>query len=224
MHICNDWDIVLKDVFDSDDFKNLIIKVNEEYKKDTCFPIKQEVFNAIKLTNYKDVKVVIVGQDPYHGEGEAHGLSFSVQEGVKLPPSLQNIFKELYTDLGIQNGKCGDLTPWAKEGVLLLNSVLTVIKDRAASHKELGWQLLTDHIIKLLNLKEEPVVFILWGNFAKSKKKYITNSKHLVIESAHPSPLSAYNGFFGSRPFSKANNFLKQNKIKEVNFTLPYHL
>ena len=169
------------------------------------------------------VKVVILGQDPYHGEGEAHGLSFSVQDGVKLPPSLQNIFKELYNDLGIKNGTTGDLTPWARQGVLLLNSVLTVIKDKAASHKELGWQLLTDHIIKLLNQKEEPVVFILWGNFARSKKKYITNNKHLIIESAHPSPLSAYNGFFGSKPFSKANNFLKENKIKEVDFTLLNH-
>ena len=222
--IGNDWDEVLSSVWNSEGFHKFMNNVKKEYEKNTCYPEFNNIFNALKLTSYKNVKIVIIGQDPYHGEGEAHGLSFSVQEGVKLPPSLQNIFKELYTDLGIQNGKCGDLTPWAKEGVLLLNSVLTVIKDRAASHKELGWQLLTDHIIKLLNLKEEPVVFILWGNFAKSKKKYITNSKHLVIESAHPSPLSAYNGFFGSRPFSKANNFLKQNKIKEVNFTLPYHL
>lgn len=220
--IGNDWDIVLDSVWKSEGFNKFMDNVKNEYKNNICFPKFENIFNALKMTPYKDVKVVIIGQDPYHGEGEAHGLSFSVQKGVKLPPSLQNIYKELYDDLGIVPSKCGDLTPWAKEGVLLLNSVLTVKKDMAASHKDLGWQLLTDHIIKLINLKEEPVVFILWGNFARSKKVFITNKKHLVIESAHPSPLSAYHGFFGSKPFSKTNNFLKENKIKEVNFTLPY--
>ena len=198
-------------------------KVKDEYKNHTCYPAYENIFNALKCTPYSNVKIVILGQDPYHGEGEAHGLSFSVQEGVKLPPSLQNIFKELYDDIGVKNGQSGDLTPWTKEGVLLLNSVLTVRKDMPASHKDLGWQLLTDHIIKLINLKKEPVVFILWGNFARSKKIFITNPKHLVIESTHPSPFSARNGFFGSKPFSKANNFLKKNNIKEVNFTLPNH-
>ena len=221
--IGNDWDIVLSNVWKSDGFKRFMSKVQDEYNKYTCYPEYNNIFNALKLTPFKDVKVVIIGQDPYHGEGEAHGLSFSVREGVKLPPSLQNIFKELYDDLGIEPSSCGDLTSWAKEGVLLLNSILTVRKDSPLSHKDLGWQLLTDHIIKLLNLKEEPVVFILWGNFARSKKTFITNKKHLIIESAHPSPLSARNGFFGSRPFSRTNNFLKQNKIKEVNFTLPHH-
>ncbi len=221
--IGNDWDIVLKSVWESPGFHKFMDKVKEEYKNYTCYPAYENIFNALKSTPYSKVKIVILGQDPYHGEGEAHGLSFSVQEGVKLPPSLQNIYKELYDDLGIKNGPSGDLTPWTKEGVLLLNSVLTVRKDSPASHKELGWQLLTDHIIKLINLKEEPVVFILWGNFARSKKVFITNPKHLIIESTHPSPFSARNGFFGSKPFSKANNFLKKNNIKEVNFTLPNH-
>lgn len=221
--IGNDWDIVLKSVWESPGFHKFMNKVKEEYKNYTCYPAYENIFNALKSTPYSKVKIVILGQDPYHGEGEAHGLSFSVQEGVKLPPSLQNIYKELYDDLGIKNGPSGDLTPWTKEGVLLLNSVLTVRKDMPASHKDLGWQLLTDHIIKLINLKKEPVVFILWGNFARSKKVFITNPKHLIIESTHPSPFSARNGFFGSKPFSKANNFLKKNNIKEVNFTLPNH-
>ena len=221
--IGNDWDIVLKNVWESEGFHKFMNKVKDEYKNHTCYPAYENIFNALKCTPYSNVKIVILGQDPYHGEGEAHGLSFSVQEGVKLPPSLQNIFKELYDDIGVKNGQSGDLTPWTKEGVLLLNSVLTVRKDMPASHKDLGWQLLTDHIIKLINLKKEPVVFILWGNFARSKKVFITNPKHLVIESTHPSPFSARNGFFGSKPFSKANNFLKNNNIKEVNFTLPKH-
>lgn len=220
MMIGNDWDIVLKNVFESDGFKKFLDVVKDKYKNSTCFPKYEDIFNALKLTPFKDVKVVILGQDPYHGVGEAHGLSFSVQEGIKLPPSLQNIYKELYDDLGIKIDGTGDLTPWAKEGVLLLNSVLTVEKDKPASHKDLGWELLTDHIIKLLNTKDTPVVFILWGNFARSKKVFITNPKHLVIESTHPSPFSARNGFFGSRPFSRTNNFLKKNGMKEINFKI----
>ena len=219
--IGNDWDYVLKSVWDSPGFNKFMDKVKEEYKNNICYPKYECIFNSLKLTPYNKIKIVIIGQDPYHGEGEAHGLSFSVQKGIKLPPSLQNIFKELNDDLGIKNGSCGDLTPWAKEGVLLLNSILSVKKDSPLSHKDLGWQLLTDHIIKLINLKKEPVVFILWGSFARSKKAFITNPKHLIIESTHPSPFSAYNGFFGSKPFSKANNYLKKNGIKEVNFKLP---
>ena len=219
--IGNDWDNVLSSVWNSTGFHKFMKKVESEYKNYTCYPEYKNIFNALKLTQYKDIKIVIIGQDPYHGEGEAHGLSFSVRRGIKLPPSLQNIFKELHDDLKIDMPTCGDLTPWAENGVLLLNSILSVRKDSPLSHKDLGWQLLTDHIIKLINLKNEPVVFILWGSFARSKKKFITNKKHFVIESVHPSPLSAYNGFFGSRPFSKANNFLKQNKIKEVDFRLP---
>ena len=219
--IGNDWDEVLKPVWQSDGFHRFMDKVNKEYEYYTCYPEHDYIFNALKLTPNKNVKVVILGQDPYHGEGEAHGLSFSVRQGIKMPPSLQNIYKELKDDLGIDNHNITDLTPWAKEGVLLLNSILSVRKDSPLSHSNLGWQLLTDHIIKLLNLREEPLVFILWGNYARSKKVFTTNKRHLVIESAHPSPLSASRGFFGSKPFSKTNEFLKKNKIKEVNFKLP---
>lgn len=218
--IHNDWDEKLKVVWESEGFKKFLNVVNDEYAKKTIYPPKNYIFNALKLTPYKDVKVVIMGQDPYHGEGEAHGLSFSVQKGIKVPPSLQNIYKELYADLGISPKNDGDLTNWAKEGVLLLNAVLTVVKDTPASHRKLGWERLTDYIIKVLNEKEEPVVFILWGNFAKEKAKYITNPKHLVIESAHPSPFSARYGFFGSKPFSRANSFLEANGLKEINWDL----
>ena len=218
--IGNDWDEKLKLVWESDGFKNFINIVNNEYKTKTIYPPKNYVFNALKLTSYSNTKVVIVGQDPYHGEGEAHGLSFSVQEGIKIPPSLQNIYKELNDDLGIPIANTGDLTKWAKEGVLLLNAVLTVEKDKPASHRNLGWERLTDYIIKVLNQKEEPVVFILWGNFAKEKASLITNPKHLIITSPHPSPFSARYGFFGSKPFSKTNNFLKEHGIKEIDWNI----
>ena len=218
--IGNDWDIKLKVVWDSPNFNNFYNNILKLYDKEEIYPPKDYIFNALKLTSYKNTKVVIMGQDPYHGEGEAHGLSFSVQKGIKLPPSLKNIYKELYNDLGIESNEYGDLTKWAKEGVLLLNSVLTVKKDSPASHKNVGWEPLTDYIIKVLNAKEEPVVFILWGNFAKSKKVFITNPKHLIIESAHPSPFSANYGFFGSKPFSKTNIFLEKNNIQPIDWTL----
>lgn len=215
--IGNNWDNVLGNIFKSEYFKNLMDKVDEEYNTKTIYPKKEDLFRALINTNYNDVKVVIVGQDPYHGEGEAMGLSFSVNDGIKLPPSLKNIYKELFEDLGVTR-LSGDLTNWTKEGVLLLNSTLTVIKDNPASHAKIGWDKFTDEIIRKVNEKDEPVVFILWGNFAKGKKVLITNPKHLVIESAHPSPFSARNGFFGSRPFSKTNEFLKKNNIKEINW------
>ncbi|MBE6156695.1 MAG: uracil-DNA glycosylase [Firmicutes bacterium] len=218
--IGNDWDNVLKVIEESAGFKKFLNIINEKYANSIVFPPKNYVFNALKLTSFKDTKVVIVGQDPYHGIGEAHGLSFSVQKGIKIPPSLQNIYKELDSDLGIKPNVDGDLTKWAKEGVLLLNAVLTVEKDKPASHRNLGWELLTDYIIKALNKKEEAIVFILWGNFAKDKKKYITNPNHLVITSPHPSPFSARNGFFGSKPFSKTNEFLVKNKIKPIDWKL----
>ena len=192
----------------------------DEYDKKTIYPPKDYIFNALKLTSYKDTKVVIVGQDPYHGEHQAHGLSFSVQKGVKLPPSLQNIYKELESDLGIPPRTDGDLTGWAKQGVLMLNAVLTVEKDKAASHRNLGWEPMTDYIIKLLNKKDEPVVFILWGNFAKEKAKLITNPNHYIIISPHPSPFSAYSGFFGSKPFSKTNDFLISKKMQPIDWSL----
>ena len=218
--IGNDWDEVLKVIWNSDGFNKFYNMIMKEYDKKTIYPPKEYLFNALKLTSYKDTKVVIVGQDPYHGEHQAHGLSFSVQKGVKLPPSLQNIFKELESDLGIKPSLDGDLTNWAKQGVLLLNAVLTVEKDKAASHRNLGWELFTDYIIKTLNKKDEPVVFILWGNFAKEKAKLITNPKHYVIMSPHPSPFSAYTGFFGSKPFSKTNEFLLKNNLKPIDWKL----
>ncbi len=218
--IGNDWDEILKPIWKSPGFHNFMNIVKEKYKENTCFPEYNNIFNALKLTPYSKVKVVILGQDPYHGVGEAHGLSFSVQDGIKKPPSLKNIFKELHDDLGFDEPESGNLEKWAKEGVLLLNSVLTVEKDKAASHKDLGWNLFTDHIIKLLNQKETPIVFILWGNFARSKKVFITNEKHLVIESVHPSPFSVYNGFFGSKPFSKTNDFLIKTGQTPIDWNL----
>jgi len=218
IEIGNSWDEKLKVVWESEGFKKFYKIVEEEYQNKTIFPPKDHVFEALKLTSYKNTRVVIVCQDPYHGEGEAHGLSFSVQKGVKVPPSLQNIYKELYDDLGIPPKSDGDLTNWAKSGVLLLNAVLTVVKDTPASHRKLGWERLTDYIIKILNEKDEPVVFILWGNFAKEKAKYITNPHHLIITSPHPSPFSANSGFFGSKPFSKTNEFLKLNGLKEIDW------
>lgn len=217
--IGNDWDELLKVVWNSPGFNNFYHKILHEYDIKTIYPPKDYIFNALKLTSYKDTRVVIVGQDPYHGEHQAHGLSFSVQKGVKVPPSLHNIYKELYDDLGVPIRNDGDLTGWAKQGVLLLNAVLTVEKDKAASHRNWGWELLTDYIIKVLNMKEEPVVFILWGNFAKEKAKLITNPHHYIITSPHPSPFSAYSGFFGSKPFSKTNDYLVKNNLKSIDWS-----
>lgn len=217
--IGNDWDEVLQVIWNSNGFKHFYNKIMEEYNIKTIYPPKDYIFNALKLTSYKDAKVVIVGQDPYHEEHQAHGLSFSVQKGVKLPPSLQNIYKELENDLNIKRGIDGDLTGWAKQGVLLLNAVLTVEKGHAGSHRNIGWELLTDYIIKVLNKKDTSVVFILWGNFAKEKAKLITNPKHFIIISPHPSPFSAYSGFFGSKPFSKTNNYLIKNNLEPIDWS-----
>ena len=218
--IGNSWDEKLSLIWNSEGFKKFYSSVLSLYNKKDIFPEQNYIFNALKLTPYENVKVVIMGQDPYHGVGEAHGLSFSVRDGIKTPPSLRNIYQELYNDLGIKPAFSGNLTKWAKEGVLLLNAVLTVEKDRPASHKDLGWERLTDYIIKVLNNKEEPIVFILWGNFARQKKALITNKKHYIVESTHPSPFSANNGFFGSKPFSKTNAFLIKNNIKPINWNL----
>lgn len=215
----NDWDNILAEEYNKDYFKKIVVFINKVYKDKEIYPPKKDILRALKLTPYQEVKVVILGQDPYHGLNEANGLCFSVNEGVKLPPSLKNIYKELYDDLYISINK-GNLEKWAKEGVLLLNTVLTVEKDKPASHKNIGWELFTDAIIKKINEKKEPVVFILWGNFAKSKKSLITNPHHLVIESSHPSPFSCNYGFFGSHPFSRTNNFLKKNNIKEIDWDI----
>lgn len=213
--IKNNWDNILQKEYEKEYFTNLVKFVNNEYTKKTIFPVKKDIFKALTLTDYENVKVVILGQDPYHGVGEAQGLAFSVPTNIKMPPSLRNIFKELYDDIGIIR-KNSDLSDWASNGVLLLNTVLTVEKDKAFSHQGHGWELFTDEIIKKLNDSSKPIVFILWGSPARSKKNLITNKKHLVIESAHPSPLSASRGFFGSRPFSKTNEFLKNNNIEEI--------
>lgn len=211
------WDEVLKDEFKKDNFRKLGIFVKSEYKNKICFPQYKDIFNALRYTDYDEVKVVILGQDPYHGDGEAHGLSFSVHDNIKRPPSLANIFKELESDLGIKKEN-NDLTGWAKQGVLLLNSIMSVVKDTPLSHKEKGWEIFTDNIIKKLNERETPIVFILWGGYARSKKQLITNKNHYIVESVHPSPLSAYHGFFGSRPFSKTNNFLVSHNIKPIDW------
>ena len=218
--ITEKWDKILEEEYKKEYFIKLLKTLQIEYSTKTIFPPKHDVFRAMRLTDYDNIKVVILGQDPYHGEGEAEGLSFSVRDGIRKPPSLKNIFKELEDDLGYKEPQSGSLVKWAKEGVLLLNSLLTVEKDKPLSHKTLGWERFTDEVIKKINEKETPVVFILWGAYARSKKTYITNKKHYIIESTHPSPFSARNGFFGSKPFSKTNNFLISKKISPVNFKL----
>lgn len=216
----NDWDLILKDELKKEYFKNIESFLDKEYKEKNIFPPRNEIFKAFELSSYMDTKVVILGQDPYYNYGQAQGLSFSVNKGVKLPPSLRNIYKEMEADLGLKPSLNGSLVSWAEQGVLLLNASLTVEEKKPNSHRSIGWQIFTDKIISLLNDREKPIVFILWGNFARSKKALITNSRHLILESAHPSPLSASNGFFGSRPFSKTNEFLKRNNLKEINWEI----
>lgn len=216
--IGNNWDNLLKDEYQKQYFIDLMNFIKKEYKEKTIYPRQNEVFNAFKYTDYENTRVVILGQDPYHGPNQAEGLSFSVSNQVLKPPSLKNIFKELESDLGIPFPEHNSLKPWAKEGVLLLNAVLTVEEHTPTSHKDHGWEIFTDDVIKILNNKKMPVVFILWGNYARSKKNLITNPIHYVIESAHPSPFSAYNGFFGSKPFSKTNKFLKEHGLKEIDW------
>lgn len=218
--ITKKWDEILESEYKQDYFVNMLKHLQLEYRDKTIFPPKKDVFKALRLTDYDNVKIVIIGQDPYHGTGEAEGLSFSVQDGIRKPPSLKNIFKELKDDLGYDEPESGSLIKWAQEGVLLLNAILTVEKDKPLSHKDLEWERFTDEIIKKINEKDTPVVFILWGTYARSKKRLITNKKHYIIESAHPSPFSARYGFFGSKPFSRANNFLISKKISPVNFKL----
>ncbi len=205
----NDWQEIIKDEFETDYYKSLRSFLIEEYKTKVIYPNMHDIFNALHYTPYKDVKILLLGQDPYHGENQAHGLSFSVLHGVKTPPSLRNMYKELSTDLGCYIPNNGYLKKWADQGVMLLNTALTVQADNANSHQGKGWEIFTDKIISLLNDREDPVVFILWGNNARAKTKLITNKRHHIIQSAHPSPLSASRGFFGSKPFSKSNEFLK---------------
>lgn len=217
----NDWADLLQMELKEPYYMKLRDFLIGEYKTGTVFPSMYDIFNALHYTSYHDTKVVILGQDPYHGPRQAHGLSFSVQPGVEAPPSLVNIFKELQGDLGCATPNNGCLKPWAEQGVLLLNTVLTVRERQANSHQGLGWEQLTDKVITLLNEREDPLVFILWGSPAKKKKVMIKNPKHLVIESVHPSPLSAHRGFFGSKPFSKVNAFLIQNGKNPIDWQLP---
>ena len=218
--IGNNWDTILKEEFEKEYFKELMKFVSQEYKNKTIYPKQSDVFNAFRYTDFDNVKVVILGQDPYHGPNQAEGLSFSVSNDVLKPPSLKNIFKELESDLKIPFPEHNSLKPWAKEGVLLLNAVLTVEEHNPTSHKNHGWETFTDDIIKIINNKKTPVAFILWGSYARNKKSLITNPIHYVIESPHPSPFSAYSGFFGSKPFSKTNNFLKSKGLKEINWRI----
>ena len=215
------WDEVLKDVFESENYKKIREFLKKEYFTRTIYPPMNDLYNCFRLTPYDKIKCVILGQDPYHNEGQAHGLCFSVKKGVEPPPSLKNIYKEIKDDLGItEPPEFGDLTSWAKEGVLLLNTVLTVRAGAANSHKDCGWQQFTDEVIKKVSDREEPMVFMLWGGNARSKKYLIDSKKHLVLECAHPSPLSAYNGFFGCKHFSKCNDFLIKKGKEPINWQL----
>ena len=221
VNIGNDWDNYLKKEFESEYYLKIRGFLKQEYSKKTVYPDMYDIFNALKYTSYSDCKIVLLGQDPYHGEGQAHGLSFSVKPGIKIPPSLVNIYKELSTDIkGFYIPNNGYLTKWAKQGVLLLNASLTVVAGNANSHSKIGWQIFTDNIIKILNEREKPLVFLLWGNNAIRKEQLITNKHHLILKAAHPSPLSAHNGFFGCKHFSKANEFLEKNGISPVDWQI----
>lgn len=220
VHIGNDWDEILKDEWKLPYYIILRNILKEEYKTNTIYPDKYDIFNALKLTPFERVKAVIIGQDPYHGPGQAHGLCFSVQKGVDVPPSLQNIYKEIYSDLGFYPPNHGCLEDWAKQGVLMLNTVLTVKAGQAASHRKLGWEIFTDHVIEKLNGKQSPIVFLLWGKPAAEKASIITNPNHLKLEAPHPSPLSAHRGFLGCKHFSKANKFLVSKGIEPINWQL----
>ncbi|MFC0471642.1 uracil-DNA glycosylase [Halalkalibacter kiskunsagensis] len=211
MFVTNDWAKVIGDEFEKEYYHKLKTFLNDEYRQDIVYPPKDEVFNALTYTSYQKTKVVIIGQDPYHGPNQAQGLSFSVKQTEAIPPSLKNIYKELHADLGCDIPSHGSLVSWAKQGVLLLNTVLTVRHKGPASHKGQGWELFTDAVIKALNERSEPVIFVLWGKHAQAKKELITNKQHATIDSPHPSPFSANRGFFGSRPFSKINQLLIKN-------------
>ena len=210
------WYSLLENEFNKDYFNEIRSFIREEYKNKIVFPPSKLIFNAFNLTPVNKIKVIIIGQDPYHGEGQAHGLSFSVPKDIKIPPSLLNIYKELKEDINKEIPKHGFLESWANHGVLLLNSVLTVESGKANSHKNIGWEKFTESVIEKISIKKDKLVFLLWGNYAQKKEDFIDSNKHLILKSAHPSPLSAYNGFFGSKHFSKTNNFLKKNNIEEI--------
>ena len=218
VHLGNDWDTLLCEEFKKDYYLRIREVLKSEYFSKTVFPPMNDIFNALKYTPFENTKVVILGQDPYHEVGQAHGLSFSVKRGVKIPPSLVNIYKELHDDIGMAIPTHGELTSWAMQGVLLLNATLTVRKGQANSHQKIGWSVFTDNVIKKLNESKRPIVFLLWGGNARSKRAFITNKHHLVLETVHPSPLSAYGGFFGCKHFSRANEFLVSTGQAPINW------
>lgn len=220
VNLGNDWDDILADEWQKPYYLELRKFLKQEYSTQTVYPNMEDIFNALKLTSFKDTKVVIIGQDPYHGFGQAHGLCFSVKKGVVPPPSLKNIYKELKNDIGFEIPNHGELTSWAKQGVLLLNNVLTVREGLPNSHKGKGWEIFTDRVIGELNKKETPVVFLLWGANAQKKAEIITNPKHYKLMTVHPSPLSASRGFFGCRHFSKTNEILQKNRINPINWEI----
>ncbi|OKP99129.1 uracil-DNA glycosylase [Paenibacillus sp. P46E] len=217
----NDWDEILQEETQKTYFQELRYGLAREYKEYTVYPPKDELFSALKLTPYSRTRVVILGQDPYHGAGQAHGLSFSVKPGVRIPPSLRNIYTELHSDMGVPVPNHGSLLHWAEEGVLMLNAVLTVREGQPNSHKGLGWETFTDAVMEKLNERQEPMVFILWGSHAQQKGAYIDPSRHLVLKSPHPSPFSAHRGFLGSRPFSQANKYLESKGLQGINWSIP---
>lgn len=221
VNIGNDWDEILKDEWEKSYYKQLRTFLKREYSSYRIYPDMYDIFNALKFTSYENTRAVILGQDPYHGAGQAHGLCFSVKRGVEPPPSLKNIFTELHDDLGIKIPQHGDLTSWAKQGVLMLNTVLTVRENCANSHREMGWEIFTDRIISELNSKKTSIVFLLWGSPARKKAEIITNPVHYKLETVHPSPLSAYRGFFGCRHFSKANELLSASGQQPIDWSLP---
>ncbi len=216
----NDWDKVLAGEFELPYYKKLRVFLKEEYATQTIYPPMDDIFNTLKGTAYADVKVVILGQDPYHGAGQGHGFAFSVRPEIQIPPSLRNMYKELAEDVGISIPNNGYLLPWAEQGVLMLNAVLTVREGQANSHKGKGWETFTDHVIAALNEREEPIVFLLWGRYAQNKGALVTNKQHLILKAAHPSPLSAHNGFFGCKHFSGANAFLMENGMKAIDWQI----
>lgn len=216
----NDWDEILKDEFEKEYYKKLRKFLIEEYKTRVIYPKMENIFSALKLTSYKETKVLILGQDPYHGPNQAHGLAFSVNLGVKIPPSLLNMYKELKAELGLEIPNNGYLIPWTEQGVLLLNTALTVRAGEANSHSGMGWEIFTDNVIKHLNDREDPVIFVLWGNNARKKKSYITNKQHFILEGPHPSPLSASRGFFGCDHFKKINEILRNIGKKEIDWQI----
>ena len=216
----SDWNAPLAPLFEDEKYKQIRAFLIDEYKNRVIYPDMRDLYNCFRFTPFKDLRVVLLGQDPYHNVGQAHGLCFSVQDGIPFPPSLVNIFKELKSDLGFDIPKSGNLTKWANEGVLLMNTSLTVREHQANSHAKCGWAWFTDSVIKIISEQKENVVFILWGGNARSKKPLIDTKKHCIIESAHPSPLSAYNGFFGSKPFSRTNEYLESNGLPPIDWNL----